>query len=163
MKFKTMLPLGLALFVAGGLGAQTPTPAAPVTPPAKTAPAPAAPKKKDDGKKKTEVKMGKIDGLEVARGQTFLGIQIVNGVFKLTNYDKMKKPVAADFTKVALRWTVNYQPNPERTLLTPSGGVGAFSSEKVVKPPYSFRLFVTLIKGDADDAPVENLTVEFHQ
>ena len=36
------------------------------------------------------------------------------------------------------------------------------TSEKIVKPPHSFRLFITLIKGDADDAPVENFTVEFH-
>ena len=101
------------------------------------------------------------DGMEIARGTGFLGIQITNGVFKLTAYDAKKKPVAADFTRVALRWQPTNVKSPERTLLVPSGGVGVFSSDKIVKPPHQFRLFVTLIKGDGDDAPVENFTVEF--
>ena len=76
-------------------------------------------------------------------------------------YDAKKKPTAADFTRVAVRWEAPYQKAPERTLLMPGAGVGVFSSEKVVRPPHSFRLFVTLIKGDGPDAPVENLVVEF--
>jgi hypothetical protein len=135
--------------VLAGVGAQT----APATKDAKKA-APAAGAKKEE-------KMGKIEGLEIARGAGFIGLQITNGVFKLTVYDAKKKPVAADFTKVALRWTPVGLKNPERALLAPSGGVGVFSSDKIVKPPHQFRLFVTLIKGDGDDAPVENLTVEF--
>ena len=66
-----------------------------------------------------------------------------------------------DFTRVGLRWQPANQKGPERTMLVPGGGIGAFTSEKIVKPPLRFRLFITLIKGDGDDAPVENLTVEF--
>ncbi len=153
----------VTLFLVAAIGAaaalaQTPAPTTNEDP--KKKPAPTAPAKKDDKKKKEEA-MGKIAGMEIPRGTGFLGVQIVNGVFKLTSYDAKKKPVAADFTRVALRWMAPYQPNPERTLLTPGGGVGSFTSEKIVKPPHSFRLFVTLIKGDADDAPVENFTIEF--
>lgn len=129
---------------------------APASPPKQSAPV----TKKDSAKKKAE-EMGKIEGMTIPRGTGFLGVQLVGGAFKLTAYDAKKKPVAADFTRVALRWNVNYQPNPERTLLTPSGSLGVFSSGKIVKPPHSFRLFVTLIKGETDDAPVENLTVDF--
>jgi hypothetical protein len=88
-------------------------------------------------------------------------VQVVNGIFKIRSYDKNKNPIKADFTKVALRWNVQYQKNPERTLLLPGEGVGVFSSEKVVKPPYAFKLFVTLIKGEGDDAPVENYQIDF--
>lgn len=145
--------------VAGAIWAQAPAP----TEAKKTAPkadAKAGPAKKDDKKKKAD-EMGKIDGMEIPRGAGFLGVQILNGVFKLTVYDAKKKPTAADFTRVALRWQPANQKGPERTLLLPVAGIGAFSSEKIVKPPLRFRLFITLIKGDGDDAPVENLTLEF--
>lgn len=153
MKFMPMALLSLVL--AGQSVAQT-APAAEV----QKQPAPTAPAKKDAGKKK-EDQIGKIDGMEVARSEGFIGVQVSNGVFRIRSYDAKKKPVKSDFTKVALRWNVQYQKAPERTLLLPSGGVGEFSSEKVVKPPHSFKLFITLIKGEGDDAPVENYQIDF--
>lgn len=160
MKTKTWIARGVVLALAGAatILAQTTAPADPK----KTAPKPAAtaPVKKDDKKKKAD-EIGKIEGLEIARGTGFLGVQIVNGVFKLTVYDAKKKPTAADFTRVALRWNVTYQPNPERTLLAPGSGIGSFTSEKIVKPPHAFKLFITLIKGEGDNAPVENFTADF--
>ncbi len=151
-----------AAFLVGlgvAVGSAQPAPATKDGRPA-AAPATPAPAKKDDGKKKEE-KMGKIEGMEIARGTGFIGIQIVNGVFKLTAYDAKRKPMAADFTRAALRWSPPNVKSPERVLLLPGGGVGSFTSDKIVKPPYLFRLFITLIKGDGDDAPVENFTVEF--
>ncbi len=148
----------LALVVWATAGAQTP--AETKAPAAGTKMAPAVPAKKDDKKKKAD-EMGKIDGMEIPRGTGFLGVQILNGVFKITVYNAKKKPTAADFTRVALRWQPSNQKSPERALLLPAGAIGAFSSEKIVKPPHRFRLFITLIKGDGDDAPVENLTLEF--
>ena len=148
---KKIVALAVALMVWAGAGAQ-PAPANKAPAAATTTPAAGA---------KKEEKMGKIEGVEIARGTGFLGLQIANGVFKLTAYDEKKKPVAADFSKAALRWTPVGLKNPERALLVPSGGVGVFSADKIVKPPHQFRLFVTLIKGDGDDAPVENMVVEF--
>jgi len=122
-----------------------------------------APKK--DDKKKDE--MGKITGLEIPRGSGFMGLEIVNGTFKLSFYDAKKKPVAPDVVRAAFRWSVNYQKQPERTILNPGGG-NALVSDLTVKPPYHFKLFVTLFKdaGDsyeATDAGAENLTVDFAQ
>jgi len=147
-------------------------PAAPAMPPAaKAEPGKAAAKAdpnapaKKDGKKK-EDEMGKIEGLEIARGSGFLGLQIVNGTFKLSFYDAKKKPVAPDVASGAFRWNVNYQKMPERTILSPSGT--ALVSDKTVKPPYSFKLFVTLFKqagggADGSDAGAESFTVDFSQ
>ena len=158
MKSKSLVALGVVLAWVGSGWAQP----AVSTDTKKAAPktVPTAPAKKDDKKKKEEPP-GKIEGMEIGRGDGFLGIQLVNGAFKLTAYNAKKKPVAADFTRVGLRWQPANQKSPERTMLVPGGGVGAFLSEKIVKPPLRFRLFITLIKGDGDDAPVENLTVEF--
>jgi hypothetical protein len=117
-------------------------------------------KKKDDGKKKEEPP-AKIEGIEIPHGKGFMGIQLVNGTFKLSFYDDKKKPVKPDVTRAALRWKVNYQPADERTVLNSDGGT-ALTSPKIVKPPYTFKLNVTLIKGEGDDAASEFLTVDFH-
>lgn len=125
---------------------------------------PAAPADaKKDGKadaKKKEDEIGKIDGLEIARGGGFLGLQIVNGTFKLSFYDAKKKPVAPDVARAALRWNVNYQKQPERVVLVP--GDKALVSDKTIRPPYNFKLYLALFKGEGDDG-AENLTVDFSQ
>ena len=115
---------------------------------------------KKDAKKKDE--MGKIEGIEIARGGGFMGIQLVSGTFKLTFYNAKKKPVAPDVDRAALRWKVTYQSLPENTVLNPDGG-SSLSSGKIVKPPYTFPLSITLIKGEGDAAATESFNVEFHQ
>src|SRR6185369_3034615 len=60
-------------------------------------------KKKDDGKKKKDDEIGKIEGIEIPHGKGFMGIQLVNGTFKLSFYDAKKKPTAPDVTRAALR------------------------------------------------------------
>jgi hypothetical protein len=175
MNIKTLAGLLVGLSVVPMTMAQPPTPtetnkSAPATTTdtkkaapkadakAKAAPV-VVPAKKDDKNKKAE-EMGKIDGMTLPRGTGFLGVQIVNGVFKITNYNAKKKPAAADFTRIVLRWNAPYQKAPERTQLGPTG-LGTFSSEKIVKPPHTFRLSITLFRGDGDDAPAENLSLDF--
>lgn len=116
-------------------------------------------RKKDDTKKKEEPP-AKIEGIEIPRGDGFMGIQLVGGTFKLSFYDAKKKPVAPDVTRASLRWKVRYQSLPEQTVLNPDGN--ALTSAKVVKPPYTFSLSITLIKGEGDTAATENFTVDFH-
>lgn len=129
-------------------------------PAGKTAPDPKA-------KAKKEEPPAKIEGMEIKRGDRgFLGLQIVNSTFKLSFYDAKKKPMAPDVANAAFRWNVNYQKAPERTLLTPSGN--ALVSEKTIRPPHNFKIFVTLFKqtgGGAEDANAgaENFTVDFTQ
>jgi hypothetical protein len=138
-----------------------PKPAAPATGnPDPNQPAGKADAKKKDDKKKDE--MGKIEGIEIARGSGFMGIQLVSGTFKLSFYNAKKKPVAPDVDRAALRWKVNYQSLPENTVLNPDGGT-ALTSAKIVKPPYSFPLYITLIKGEGSDATTEIFNLDFHQ
>lgn len=113
---------------------------------------------KKDEKKKDE--MGKIEGIEIKRGDGYMGIELVNGTFKLSFYDAKKKPVTPDVIRANLTWKVRYQPNPEKTVLTSDGK--AMTSAKVVKPPFAFSLSITLVKTEAPEAPVENFSVDFH-
>ena len=135
----------------------------PATPPATKAapgqPAPKADPKKKDAKKADE--MGKIPGVEIPRGAGYLGIELVGGTFKLSFYDAKKTPTPPDATRANLRWSPKTQSLPERAVLNLDGN--ALTSPKVIKPPYNFTLFITLVKGEGDDAPTENFTVDFHQ
>ena len=148
-------------------------PAKPAVPPAASKvdpnkPAVPAEAKKDgkadttkDGKagaKKKEDEIGKIEGMEIPRGNGFMGLQIVNGTFKLSFYDAKKKPVVPEVTRAALRWQPNYQKLPERVILAVADK--ALVSEKTVRPPYAFKLSITLFKGESDEG-AENLTVDF--
>ncbi len=118
-------------------------------------------KKTDDAKKKKDEEMGKIEGIEIPRGGGFLGIQLVNGTFKLAFYNAKKKPVAPDVDRANLRWTVKTESLPERVVLNADGA--ALTSPKIVKPPYTFNLSITLVKGEGDGASTENFSVDFHQ
>jgi len=121
---------------------------------------------KASGATKTEKKEeeGKIEGLVIPRGKGFMGLQVVSSVFKLTFYDEKKKPVAPDVDRAALRWDPRYKIGEERTVLLPGGDGKSLTSEKNIRPPYNFKLFMTLIKETDGQPPVnETFTVDFRQ
>jgi len=168
---KSLVSLLMALATVASAGAQTTDPANPpkvkidlgtsADKPGAKSDAKATTVKPDPKKKKEEAP-AKIDGLTIARGAGFLGLQIVGGHFKLSFYDAKKKPVAPDVASAVLRWKVNYQPELEHTQLTPGGGPNSLTSEKVIRQPYSFRLTLLLLKGDDDENP-ETLQIDFNQ
>ncbi|MBI5426415.1 MAG: hypothetical protein HZA32_20250 [Opitutae bacterium] len=119
---------------------------------------------------KTEAKKEepKIAGITIARPNgNFLGLTLEGGTFKLSFYDKDKKPMAADVARAAARWNPNYKQGSERIILNGSSGGKALVGSKPVRPPYAFKLFLTLLKGDAStdgsesEQAVENYTVDF--
>lgn len=112
-----------------------------------------------------EEKAATIPGIEIPRGKGFLGIQIVDSAFKLSFYDEKKKPTVADVDRAALRWDPKYKVGEERVVLTPSEDRKSLSSPKNIRPPYNFKLFITLIKDAAEGKePVnETLTIDFRQ
>lgn len=110
----------------------------------------------------------KIEGMEIARGtKGFLGLQLVGGTFKLSFYDMKKKPVAPDVARALLRWDPKGKVGQERLVLNRDGM--ALSSPRPVKPPYVFKLFITLIPEGAatgadnpDAAPAgETIVVDY--
>lgn len=110
----------------------------------------------------------KIDGIVIARPNgTFLGLTLEGGTFKLSFYDKDKKAAPADVTRAAARWNPNYKQGSERIILNVSADGKALVGGKPVRPPYVFKLFLTLLKSDpaAGDSgaeqAVESYTVDF--
>ena len=66
-----------------------------------------------------------IPGLTIPRGNgTFLGLEVAGGNFKLSFYDKKKKPVAPDVSRATARWpNLKSVTGPNRTVLIQSGAV----------------------------------------
>jgi hypothetical protein len=171
-----MKPIAAAvclLFATSLMQAQTPPapaqpPAAPKAPEAKVTPAPgkgtpakAAPAKKQE---KKEEELPKIPGTVITRANgNKLGLEVVDGKFKLTFYDKKHKPMAIDVTRANARWpnTRSGTPSDYRTVLNGSGTtlVGA----RPVFPPLTFTVYLTLLQGaEGEEAKaVESYVVPF--
>jgi hypothetical protein len=164
MKFPVLL-LGLAMIAGVGL-AQTPTPAEPAEPPKPAEPVKAKEAAKPGDATKPGVKkeepIGKIEGTELARPNgLYLGLTLTDGKFKLTFYDKKKKPGKVDVTRGLARWANVHGPGDNRAVLNPDG-LHSLVAPQFVRPPYVFKVYLTLLKGDGDAAEVvETYVVDF--
>lgn len=119
-----------------------------------------AAKKAESGKKEEP----KIKGVVVPRGERgFLGVEMVEGTFKIAFYDAKKKPVEPDVTRAALRWDPKYKVGQERLVLNLDADGKSLSSPRIIRPPYNFKLFITLIKeATAKEEPVgETHVIDF--
>lgn len=159
MKISAVLPV---LIVSLGTVFAQPAPA---PKPGTAAKSPAAKDAAAKSGAKKEEPPGKIEGVEIPRGAGFLGLQVVAGTFKLTCYDAKKKPVAADFTRATVRWDAKHKVGDERAVLNPTGDGKSFGAPKPVRPPYNFKVFLTLLTEGADGqtTATETFTVDFRQ
>jgi hypothetical protein len=115
------------------------------------------------GKKAAEDEMGTIEGTVLNRPNGhFLGLTLQDGKYKLTFYDKMKKPEKVDVTRATARWPNKHGPGDNRAILNPAGDGTFLMAAQFVRGPHSFKLFLTLLQGDGDEAKsVESYTVDF--
>ncbi len=143
------------LGAAVSLGAETVPPGPPPQPKDGKA-APAAP----DTKPEEEPK---IDGIVLPRAKGgFLGLTLENSNFKLAFYDAKKLPAPADVARANARWLVHYTVFDERAVLTPTADGMALTSTKFVRPPYVFKLYLSLIVEGSTEPP-EEYVIDFHQ
>jgi hypothetical protein len=108
-----------------------------------------------------------IPGMTVERktGDGLFGIEIKDGNFKLSFYDKDKKPVAGNYDRALLRWAVTYKRADERLMLNASSDGKFLTSSRIIRAPYNFLLFITLIgpEGSSDEVESETYAVNFRQ
>jgi hypothetical protein len=90
----------------------------------------------------------------------FLSIQVENGALKMSFYDEKKKIMSPDVDRVAARWNPKYKAGDERRVLIRAGD-GMSLVSPAVRPPYNFKLFLTLLS--ADDQAVESYTVDLRE
>jgi hypothetical protein len=108
----------------------------------------------------------KVEGVEIARsGGGFMGVAMVGSTFKITFYDAKRKAIAADVPRALLRWNPKNQSGSERVVLTRTEDGKALASPRNIRPPYLFKLYVTLLKssveGEGEDAAGETYVVDF--
>lgn len=129
---------------------------------AKPTPAKPAPAGKKADAKAVETE-GKIEGQVLNRPNgKFLGLTLQDGKYKLTFYDKKKKPEKVDVTRATVRWPNLHGPGDNRTILNPAGDGTFLMGAQFVRGPHSFKLFLTLLKGEGETAQaVESYTVDF--
>jgi hypothetical protein len=110
-----------------------------------------------------EEKEGTIAGTPIKRAQGgWLGVELKEGSFQLTFYNEKKNPIPADRTSAVFRWPVHYQPNDERTELLPTDNPAVLGSTYPVKPPYAFKLHITVLGGsDNDKDSPESYVLDF--
>jgi hypothetical protein len=117
--------------------------------------------KKAEPEKKEEPK---INGIVVSRGEKgFMGVEIVGSSFKITFYDTKKKPIAPDVARAALRWDPKYKVGQERVILNPDADGKSLSNPRTIRPPYHFKLFITLVKEatEKEDPVGETHVIDF--
>lgn len=155
------LPTLLCSLLLVAVGQAQPAPANPSTGKA-AAPTAAVPAKKNDTPKKASP--AKIEGIEVARGEKgFLGVQLVEGTFKISFYDAKKVPKAPDVVRAVLRWDPKYKVGKERVVLNVAEDGKSLASPRTIRPPYNFKLFITLLNdaAEAEDPAGETHVIDF--
>ncbi len=123
--------------------------------------APAEDVKKKDAEPDYAKELPKIPGTVITRPNgTFLSLEVVGGVFKLSFYDKKHKLMNVDVSRATARWPNPRSPGDNRTVLNGSGT--ALVGAKPVVPPFNFNVYLTLLQGEGEAAKaVENYTVPF--
>ncbi|MBP6864202.1 MAG: hypothetical protein KBC32_02915 [Candidatus Didemnitutus sp.] len=150
------LRLAFLLACVLGVGSLLAQPA-PKSPGAKTAAPAKSPAKKEAVKKEEP----KIEGTVLNRPDgTFLGLTLQDGKYKLSFYDKDKKPMPVNVLRGVARWPNPHGPGQNRTVLNRAGDGTYLLGALFVRGPHSFRLMLTLVKSE-DGQDVENYAVDF--
>jgi hypothetical protein len=149
------------LLLAAVLGIAVPLPAGNTTP--VSSPKPGVTKMTDANKNTPPAPEPKIPGFAVARSSGgFLSILVEDGKFKVSFYDAKKKPAPVDVARATARWPVHYKVFDERTVLNPDPDGAVLTSPKFVRPPYTFKLYLSLfVEGSAE--AVESYVIDFRQ
>lgn len=145
------------------------TPTAPAATPGSAATAPEVKTGAKDATKKVEPAKkpeAQVKGIAIARPNGgFLGLELIESTYKLTFYNAQKLPVAPDVARALLRWSPKGKVTQERYMLNPGEDGKSLSSGRPVRPPYAFKLYITLIKdATSENPPVEpeTYTIDFH-
>lgn len=142
--------LAKSLLMAASIGIVVPLVAQ--TAPKKPAPTPAAPTEEEPEPQ--------LPGTVIARsGGGFLSLTLEGGHFKLSFYDAKKKPATADAIRAIARWDPVNKTGDVRSVLNPADEGRALQGNVMVRPPYVFKVYITLI--GADDTAMESHVVDF--
>ncbi len=88
----------------------------------------------------------------------YLSLTLEGNFFKLSFYDEKKKPATADAVRATTRWEPVNKSGEERSVLNPAGD-GSLRGNVVVRPPFVFKVYLTLIGEDGK--AIESHVIDF--
>lgn len=100
-----------------------------------------------------------LPGVSVPRGEGWMSLYLEGGTFRLGFYDAAKKPIPSPASRATARWNPPLKTGEVRAVLNPSGDGLTLQSNKPVRPPLVFKVYVTLLNGD--DAALESHVIDF--
>ncbi len=155
MKFNA--GLAKSLLMAASIGMVVPLVAQ--TAPKKTAPKGDAAKPAPEAPAAEEAEIVLPGSVIERSGGGFLSLTVEGIHFKLSFYDAKKKPVNADAIRAIARWDPVNKAGEERSILNPADEGKALRGNVAVRPPFVFKVYLTLI--GPDDAVLESHVVNF--
>lgn len=100
-----------------------------------------------------------LPGSVVPHGGGWLSLSLAGGTFRLGFYDANKRPVDMPFIRATARWNSTLRTSEQRLVLNPSGDGKTLKGNKPVKPPYVFKVYLTLM--NADDSVGASYVIDF--
>ncbi len=100
-----------------------------------------------------------LPGSVVPHGDGWLSLSLSGGTFRLGCYDANKQPIDMPFARATARWNSTLRTSEQRLVLNPSGDGKTLKGNRPVKPPYVFKVYLTLI--NADDTVGASYVVDF--
>ncbi len=107
----------------------------------------------------------KIPGFVISRANGgYLSLLVdENGNLRLTFYDAKKKAAPVDVARARARWSVRYKATDVRTVLIPTADGSALTSPLVVRPPYIYRIYLSLFVDGSEEAVESYPNLDFRQ
>lgn len=101
-----------------------------------------------------------LPGSVIARANGgFLSLTLDGIHFKLSFYDAKKQPVAPDAVRATTRWDPVNKTGQMRSVLNPADDGSSLRGTVPVRPPYVFKVYLTLIGADGE--ALESHVVDF--
>jgi hypothetical protein len=113
-------------------------------------------------KKGDKDKEPQLPGMVIPRARGgFLAVEVSGGNFKVTFYDAKKLLTEVDAARAGVRWRAVGIINERHGVLLPSSDNKALIGNVFVKPPFTFKLYLTLLAEN--NTALENYVVDLSQ
>ncbi len=100
-----------------------------------------------------------LPGVSIPYEGGWMSLAVEKGVFHLRFYDAAREPLPAPAIRATARWNPPMKTGFSRSVLLPADEGRALVGNTFVKPPHTFRVYLTLI--GANDQVLGSYTIDF--
>lgn len=100
-----------------------------------------------------------LPGSVIPHGEGWLSLSLADGTFLVGLYDARKQPIDMPFVRATARWNSPLRSSEQHLVLNPTGDSRTLKGSRPVKPPYVFKVYLTLM--NADDSVGASYVIDF--